>query len=99
MKKRRAKNLSCVDIKQIVEILDGWSSAKLTWNMLIDQIAVRNYCRYTRQALYKHERIRNAFDLAKKYLSRDGGQIRPASSRSYRLRYSAMNGTRLKTED
>jgi hypothetical protein len=79
MMHRRAKNLSDVDIKRIVEILDGWST-KLTWNLLIDEIAVRIYGRYTRQALFKHERIRNAYFLTKKNLLRDGGQIGPTSS-------------------
>lgn len=65
---KRAKNLTDTDIKQIVELLDGWSN-KLTWELLIDVVELRTHSRYTRQALHKHERIRNAFDLKKKGLS------------------------------
>ncbi|PKN18685.1 MAG: hypothetical protein CVU71_10355 [Deltaproteobacteria bacterium HGW-Deltaproteobacteria-6] len=74
MKKRRAKNLSDADIKQIVEILDGWLG-KLTWGLLINAIELSLFYRYTRQTLFKHERIRNAFEVQKKNLSRVGGQI------------------------
>ena len=65
--KRRSKNLGDAEIQQIVEILDGWSG-KLTWDLLIDAIELRLCYRYTRQALHKHERIRQAFELKKKDL-------------------------------
>lgn len=79
MKKRRAKNLSDVEIKKIVEILDLWTG-KLTWELLIDEIALRRYDRYTRQALYAHERIRHAFDLKKKKGTSERGMVKPACS-------------------
>lgn len=69
--KKRSKNLGDAEIKQIVEILDGWSD-KLTWDLLINAIELRVFSRYTRQALYKHERIRNAFELKKSELSEGG---------------------------
>lgn len=69
--KKRSKNLGDAEIKQIVEILDGWSG-KLTWDLLINAIELRVFSRYTRQALYKHERIRNAFELKKSELSEGG---------------------------
>jgi hypothetical protein len=79
MTKRRAKNLDAQDIKRIVEILDGWSE-KLTWDLFIDAIEMRLFNRYSRQALFKHERIRNAFELRKKNLfSRDGTDSRTLS--------------------
>lgn len=65
---KRAKNLTDTDIKQVVELLDGWSN-KLTWELLIDAVELHMHSRYTRQALHKHERIRHAFDLKKKSLS------------------------------
>lgn len=71
MAQRRAKNLDDERIKQIVEILDGWSK-KLTWELLIDAIELRMYSRYTRQTLHKHERIRSAFELRKAALADDG---------------------------
>jgi hypothetical protein len=79
MSLRRAKNLTDSDIKQIVEIVDGWSG-RLTWDLLIEAIELRMYNRYTRQALYKHERIRHAFDLQKKSLSGTGGNEKRAAS-------------------
>ena len=74
MAQKRAKNLDDESIKQIVEILDGWSG-KLTWELLIDAIELRMYCRYTRQTLHKHERIYNAFELRKKGLADGDGEI------------------------
>lgn len=64
----RAKNLGDADIAKIVAILDGWSG-RLTWELLIDAVERRVHARYTRQALYKHSRIRDAFALRKKKLS------------------------------
>lgn len=79
MTQKRSKNLGDAEIKQIVEILDGWSE-KLTWELLIDAIELRMYNRYTRQALYKHERIRHAFDIRKNELSERGGGVRKVES-------------------
>ena len=67
---RRGKNLTDDAIEQIVRLLDGWEG-KLTWDALIDAIGTRLHCRYTRQALHKHQRIRAAFALRKESL---GGQ-------------------------
>lgn len=64
MAQKRSKNLGDAEIKQIVEILDGWSG-KLSWELLIDAIELRMFNRYTRQALFQHERIRHAFNLQK----------------------------------
>jgi hypothetical protein len=68
MNSTRARNLDGEAISRIVAILDGWSG-KLTWDLLID--AIRRHLRadYTRQALHKHERIKQAFSLRKKALS------------------------------
>ena len=79
MVQKRSKNLGDAEIKQIVEILDGWSG-KLSWELLIDAIELRMFNRYTRQALYKHERIRHAFDLRKTELSGSSGEVRKVES-------------------
>src|SRR5450759_543410 len=79
MAQRRSKNLGDAEIKQIVEILDGWSG-KLSWELLIDAIELRMLNRYTRQALNKHERIRHAFDIRKKDLSGNNGGVRRVES-------------------
>lgn len=77
--KKRSRNLGDSEIKQIAEMLDGWSG-KLSWKLLIDAIELRIFSRYTRQALYKHERIRNAFELKKKEGSEDGKDVKRVSS-------------------
>ena len=73
----RGKNLTDDAIEQIVRLLDGWEG-KLTWESLIDAIVTRLHCKYTRQALHKHERIRAAYALRKESL---GGQKDVAVSR------------------
>ncbi|WP_038471608.1 hypothetical protein [Acidithiobacillus caldus] len=89
---RRGKNLTDDAIEQIVRLLDGWEG-KLTWEALIDAIVTRLHCRYTRQALHKHERIRTAYALRKKSLgrqkdtavSRGSGPLADAMARIARL--------------
>ena len=58
--RKRARNLNEEDIKSIVEIIDGFSG-NLSWGALIAEIRLRLYNTYTRQALHKHVRIREAF--------------------------------------
>lgn len=77
---RRGKNLTDDAIEQIVRILDGWSG-KLTWEALIDAIVTRLHSQYTRQALFKHERIRAAYALRKKTLGESGQADTPRGSR------------------
>ena len=68
-KHSRSENLTDVVIEKIVHILDGWSG-KLTWNGLIDEIEIHIKTRYTRQALAKHKRIKDAYDLTKDRVSK-----------------------------
>ena len=70
--RERSRNLSNRDIEHIVEMLDGWSSSKLTWALLIDKITLRLRVEYTRQALHKHTRIKEAFAARKKELAGSG---------------------------
>jgi hypothetical protein len=65
---RRARNLDDAAIGMVVGILDGWTGP-LSWEALIDQIEMRLHARYTRQALHKHERIRQAVALRREALS------------------------------
>lgn len=69
---RRGKNLSDEAIEQIVRILDGWNE-KLTWEALIDAIVLRLHSRYTRQALHKHVRIREAYAMRRVALAEQKG--------------------------
>lgn len=83
---RRGKNLTDDAIEQIVRLLDGWSG-KLTWEALIDATVARLHCRYTRQTLHKHERIRAAYALRKEAL---GGQKEVGAPRGSRQLADAM---------
>lgn len=96
MAQRRAKNLDDASIKQIVEILDGWTE-KLTWELLIDAIELRMHNRYTRQTLHKHERIKNAFELRKAALADGDGEVRIV--RSPELQKALERIARLETEN
>ncbi len=88
----RGKNLTDDAIEQIVRLIDGWEG-KLTWESLIDATVTRLHCKYTRQALHKHERIRAAFVLRKESLGgqkdavvrRGSGQLTDAMARIARL--------------
>lgn len=100
----RSKNLRDEDIAKIVEVLDGWSG-KLTWELLLDAIEKRVFARYSRQALHKHARIKDAFAHRKDALSNGGARPRKkASSPELQLaldRIDRLNGEveRLKAEN
>ncbi len=96
MAQKRSKNLGDAEIKQIVEILDGWSG-KLGWELLIDAIEIRMFNRYSRQALYRHERIRHAFALRKNELSGHDGNVRRVTSPQLQIALDRI--ARLETEN
>lgn len=79
MTRVRSRNLGDAEIATIVAILDGWTG-KLTWEGLIDAIEHRRLGRYTRQALHKHTRIRQAFGLQKEMLARQAELAEPQLS-------------------
>ncbi|MDF1807793.1 hypothetical protein [Hyphomonas sp.] len=64
-----AKHLRDTDIAEIVNIIDGMRT--VTWDSVIEEIALRLGRRYTRQALSRHVRIKQAFS-GKKRSPRDG---------------------------
>ena len=96
MKQQRARNLDDAGIKDIVEILDGWSE-KLTWDLLIETINFRTHNNYTRQALHKHERIKNAFELCKVRLA--DGDVAIRNVRSPELQKALERIARLEAEN
>lgn len=75
----RARNLRDEDVAKIVEVLDGWTG-KLTWELLIDAIEKRFFARYTRQALHKHTRIKDAFSHRKGEIANKGEKPRKTAS-------------------
>lgn len=62
-------NLTDKNIEDICMILDGWVPAeKLTWDALVKAIEGRLDTSWSRQALDRHTRIKQAFNLRKKSL-------------------------------
>ena len=51
-------------INQSVHILDGWAG-KLTWDLYLDTLAVDIGHRYTKAAMLRHDRIKDAWNHAK----------------------------------
>lgn len=92
----RSRNISDADVKQIVEILDGWTT-KLTWDSLLDKVEGALLCRYTRQTLHGHTEIADAFALAKSRLR--GDPIAKRSSLDPELQASLDYIDRLKAEN
>ncbi len=78
MAKKRAPNLTDGSIAAIVGLLDGWSG-DLTWELLAAKVKSRTGSTYTRQTLYKHERIRNAF-VSRKASARRSSDRKSAGS-------------------
>lgn len=68
MVRARARNITAEDIADIVAILDGWTG-KLSWELLIEAIGLRKRATYTRQALHKHQRIKDAFAVRKRLVA------------------------------
>ena len=99
---RRGKNLTDDAIEQIVRILDGWSG-KLTWDGLIEAVVARLHCKYTRQALHKHERIRAAYTLRKGALARGeavvSACVQPIDEATARIARLEIENQRLEAEN
>ena len=56
------RNLTDEDIQAVCHIIVGWPSRpKLTWQSLIEAIEMRLYRTWTRQALDRHEKIKEAY--------------------------------------
>ncbi|NEX60091.1 hypothetical protein [Noviherbaspirillum galbum] len=58
---KRSPNLTAQRIDKIIEIIHGWEG-RLTWPALIKAVAAKMHATYTRQALFKQERIRVAYE-------------------------------------
>ena len=93
-----AVHLSDKDIESIVKIIDGWSrSEKLTWDNLILVVQVRLFRKYSRQALSRHERIKRAYALKKRFL-RTGADSK-TEFKSVELQKAMERIERLKAEN
>lgn len=65
MARARERNIDDAIALSIVEVIDGWSG-KISWDLLIEEVARRTGLTYTRQTLHRHERIRVAFSAYRK---------------------------------
>jgi hypothetical protein len=70
MTRVRSKNITNEILDLIIGILDGWQG-KLTWERLIDEIEMLSNVKYTRQTLFKHTRIKLAFQNSKSRVEGD----------------------------
>lgn len=59
---KRSPNLTPQRIDKIIDIIHGWEG-RLTWPALIKAVAAKMHATYTRQALFKQERIRVAYEI------------------------------------
>lgn len=97
MRRLRAPNLEDERIEVIVGILDGWTG-KLTWEALIEAVERRTHARYTRQALHKHQRIRQAFRLRKRAMKPASGEA-AGDTRPPELQAALQRIARLEAEN
>lgn len=91
---RRSPNLTPERIAVIVEIIRTWDG-RLTWPALVSEIFKKTNATYTRQALYKHESIRVAYETYRENGS-DSEQGRPVPAA---LKASAERVKRLEMEN
>lgn len=100
-RKRRSRNLDDATIGLILEIVDGINGS-VTYAVLIREIELRLKTRYTRQALYSHERIRLALH-AKRQASIGGGsgerRAGPRSIDRQRINRLESENARLRLEN
>lgn len=91
---RRSPNLTPAKIDVIVEIIRGWDG-RLTWPALVLAVSSKTHATYTRQALFKHERVRISFEAYRAKRTEDGTR-RPVSAA---LQASNDRVQRLETEN
>lgn len=90
------KHLTDSRIETVVGVLDGWRG-KLTWNLLIDKLEPL-IGRYTRQALDRHQRIKDAYQARKEALSgREEGAV-SATTQEIQLLLDRIEGLKAKNE-
>lgn len=99
MRSRRSKNLGDVEVYEIVELLDGWNERKLTWQLLIDQIFNQHHQRYSRQTLYNHTRVREAFLIRKRALVCGVGEASSITPELKRIAKLEAENQRLRMEN
>lgn len=98
---RRSPNLTPEKISAIVEIIRTWDG-RLTWPGLVGEIFKKTNATYTRQALYKHESIRIAYEAYRENGSEtEQGRPVPAALKASteRVRRLEMENAELKKRE
>jgi hypothetical protein len=85
-----AKHLTDGDVKNIANLIRDWSDGKLTWNNLRKKCQEVFGVGATRQTLFAHKRIRDAFATRKKHIKRGGIRTPVPSSLSFAARRIAI---------
>lgn len=91
---RRSPNLTPEKIAVIVEVIRSWDG-RLTWPGLVKEVFEKTGATYTRQALYKHESIRIAYETYRE----SGREIEQGRPLPIALQASAERVRRLETEN
>ncbi|MCC5812493.1 MAG: hypothetical protein JJU06_19185 [Ectothiorhodospiraceae bacterium] len=89
-----ARHLTTRDVDAIVNLIHGWSGAKLTWEAICDAAEPLVGKRPSRQSLNAHGAIVNAYKVVKK----GGRQIDPMPSRPSSLKTAAARISKLERE-
>jgi hypothetical protein len=70
---KRRLHIKTTTETRIRDIIEGWEEPRITWEAVVQVVNVEFGGDWSRQALMKHKRIRNAYDIKKKEL---GGTVR-----------------------
>ena len=96
MRKARAPDLTETCIKIVIETLDDWKD-KLTWELLIDAVAVATGHRYSRFTFAEYPQIADAFALKKEAL-RGTWKGEPSQPKDARVRSALEQVARYQTK-
>ena len=78
-----AKHLNDDDVKSIANLIRDWSKDKLTWGNLCRKCEELFGVTATRQTLFAHKKIREAYSARKRHISRDGVRTPMPSSLAF----------------
>jgi hypothetical protein len=75
-----AKHLTKADVEAIINIIQGWSDEKLTWDGICQSASEVVGKKPTRQSLNANELIKDAYEVKKSVLKINGPRIATPSS-------------------
>lgn len=87
-----AKHLSPLDVKSIINIIEGWSDQKMTWDLICDAASSVVGKRPTRQSLNTIRAIKIAYEVKKRGIEHKGISVaRPSSLKIATTRISKLH--------